>query len=776
MKVLFAVSNENISAQIVKKYQREYKEIISYKNMYYFNAIAKELQRDKSYDRIVIGEDLEPFSSNNYDAIDKFIFEKLDNISDEATGSEGDIPIILLCSDRRSKSEPMLVKIFGLGIYNALLSPDKSLDNVCKLLNRPRSKKEAKTYYKIDSEEVNYQSENENNVSELEIQNILKHYKRLGRDEDKYIESFNNIAAQYNDAQLRIITRFLPLNVKAVLEERSPKYQSVMTFGDASSTINTLKEQKKKENGLNINFLDNNKQGRPTKPVIVPTAVNRTAKKLTNSAKTSNVIGNVKQESNNKVQKQINAIDEDLFEDIDTTVPTIEFEEKTEPVVEPVKRGRGRPRKNPVVTEEIENKPKRGRGRPRINPIPDEEDTVLPGFNEIEEDENEDILPGFDDINEMEDTTLPGFDDISNEEESDVLPGFEEINSNEDTLPGFDSFNDNEPKSYENQNNNNSFLNEKSNNWNTTSNITTYSENSNYSSSTSRVNNLLSKDKKVVAFVGTTKNGTSFLVNNLGKTVANMGIKTAILDLTSNRNSYYIFTNNDERLRGIAYESIRKLRSGIASGISVDKNLDVYTALPGDKLPLEDVDNILATLVQNYSLVLLDCDFTSPADYFGAAQEIYIVQSLDILTIQPMTAFLRELKAKDILKEEKIRIVINKEVRIKGLTPNAIIGGLAFYNDPAMSFMTELFNKEKVKYITIPFDESTYIKYLENVMECEISTNGYSREFNYKMKELSNMVYPLVGNKFKSSNNSYSYGNTFSNNMNSTLEQMKRNY
>lgn len=776
MKVLFAVSNENISAQIVKKYQREYKEIISYKNMYYFNAIAKELQRDKSYDRIVIGEDLEPFSSNNYDAIDKFIFEKLDNISDEATGSEGDIPIILLCSDRRSKSEPMLVKIFGLGIYNALLSPDKSLDNVCKLLNRPRSKKEAKTYYKIDSEEVNYQSENENNVSELEIQNILKHYKRLGRDEDKYIESFNNIAAQYNDAQLRIITRFLPLNVKAVLEERSPKYQSVMTFGDASSTINTLKEQKKKENGLNINFLDNNKQGRPTKPVIVPTAVNRTAKKLTNSAKTSNVIGNVKQESNNKVQKQINAIDEDLFEDIDTTVPTIEFEEKTEPVVEPVKRGRGRPRKNPVVTEEIENKPKRGRGRPRKNPIPDEEDTVLPGFNEIEEDENEDILPGFDDINEMEDTTLPGFDDISNEEESDVLPGFEEINSNEDTLPGFDSFNDNEPKSYENQNNNNSFLNEKSNNWNTTSNITTYSENSNYSSSTSRVNNLLSKDKKVVAFVGTTKNGTSFLVNNLGKTVANMGIKTAILDLTSNRNSYYIFTNNDERLRGIAYESIRKLRSGIASGISVDKNLDVYTALPGDKLPLEDVDNILATLVQNYSLVLLDCDFTSPADYFGAAQEIYIVQSLDILTIQPMTAFLRELKAKDILKEEKIRIVINKEVRIKGLTPNAIIGGLAFYNDPAMSFMTELFNKEKVKYITIPFDESTYIKYLENVMECEISTNGYSREFNYKMKELSNMVYPLVGNKFKSSNNSYSYGNTFSNNMNSTLEQMKRNY
>ena len=170
MKVLFAVSNENISTQIVKKYQKEYKEIISYKNMYYFNAIVKELQRDKSYDRIVISEDLEPFANNNYDAIDKFLFEKLDNISDEATGMSGeDIPIILISTDRRTKSEPILVKLFGIGIYNALLGQDRSTANVCALLNKPRSKKEAKIYYKIESDEVNYKSESEENVSEAEI-------------------------------------------------------------------------------------------------------------------------------------------------------------------------------------------------------------------------------------------------------------------------------------------------------------------------------------------------------------------------------------------------------------------------------------------------------------------------------------------------------------------------------------------------------------------------------------------------------------------------------
>ena len=115
MKVLFAVNNEKVSESIIKKYQEKYKEIISVKNVYYFNAIIKELQRDKSYDRVVISEDLEPYSNKNYDMIDKFIFEKLDSISDEASNSdEGEIPIILICADRREKGEQILLKLFSI--------------------------------------------------------------------------------------------------------------------------------------------------------------------------------------------------------------------------------------------------------------------------------------------------------------------------------------------------------------------------------------------------------------------------------------------------------------------------------------------------------------------------------------------------------------------------------------------------------------------------------------------------------------------------------------
>ena len=116
MKVLFAVHDEKVSLSIVKKYQREYKEIISYKNVYYYNAIIKELQRDKTYDRIIIDEELEEFTSTSYEEKDKFIFNKLDNITDEASNSKGkEIPIILICTERRTKGEDVLVKLFGIG-------------------------------------------------------------------------------------------------------------------------------------------------------------------------------------------------------------------------------------------------------------------------------------------------------------------------------------------------------------------------------------------------------------------------------------------------------------------------------------------------------------------------------------------------------------------------------------------------------------------------------------------------------------------------------------
>lgn len=782
MKVLFAVSNEEISESIVKRYQREYKEIISYKNVYYFNAILKELQKDKNYDRIVISEELEAFTHTQYDQIDKFIFDKLDGISDEASNLKGeDIPIILICSDRREKSESMLVKLFGIGIYNALLGNDRSVDNVCQLLNKPRSKKEAKIYYKIDSDDVTYQSENENDVSEVEIQNILAHYKRLGKDEDKYVESFNRIASQYNDVQLRIITKFLPLNVRAVLEEKSEKYQQIISFN--SKVSDNLRAQsivkRKEEEGTSSKLLTNpDKEKILSKPVVIPSAVN---------------MSGVKKFAKSKPEVEPETIFEPLEPEIETTqtqepeieeLPMVEetpvIPEIDAEIEEPKKR-RGRPRKNPLPEEKEVQAPKRGRGRPRkVEPVEEVLEEQQPETKTISQPEEEDetILPGFEDYNEPEKNILPGFEEKT--EEDNILPGFDEKSEENNILPGFEDDDEKQEETYnqpETPKQENYYQ-----NYNMNQIQNTYQQHEDVD-----ISSLLTANKKVACFIGTSKNGTSFIVNNLAEITSSMGIDTAILDTTKNRNSYYIYTKNEEELRNTAMNCVNNLLNGNALGINAGKNLTVYTSLPTETEGIENAGAILQTLLKKHSLVLIDCDFDTPMEYFPKTQEIYLVQTFDVLTIQPLTAFLRELKSKNILDQNKLRVILNKAVKIRGVNDKTIIGGMAYYNDPAMSFMTELFDKATVRYITIPFDEDVYAKYLEGVINCEISIKGYPKNIVQIFKELSNIVYPVVSGKAtygstKGSAKKSTYvppqiqSNGFTPSMNSTLDQMKKRY
>ena len=758
MKILFAVNNEKISKSIIKKYQSDYKEIISYKNVYYFNAILKELQKDNTYDRIIISEDLEPFTNNNYEQIDKFIFERLDNISDEATNStRADTPIILICSDRRTKSDEILVKLFSIGIYNALIGTDRNIDEICKLIKVPRTKKEAKIYYKIDAEEVTYQSENENDVSESEIQSILAHYKKIGRDEQKCVDSFDSIAQQYTDVQLKVIASFLPLNVKAILEEKSPKYQQIMSLmGEKRSSTGTAKTKDIEDNGLKIGFIESSNGKRNLgRPVIIPSAVN-TNKVKKMSAKTT-------ASSGLNIPEPIEPIIDGIDDEDTSSVP--------EPVEEVKTKRRGRPPKKKTEEEVVkaeESKPKR-RGRP---PKKKQEEITMPGFDDDDDEPQVKTMPGFDDDDEPQVNTVPGFDD-DDESQANTIPGFDD----DDNDPQIDNSSD-----FSSTTQSNGYIpfdlnspTGRSNDYNQTK-LT----NTRRTYPTDAIDALLTREKKIVTFVGTSKNGTSFLVNNLALSLSKKGIDVAILDATRNRNAYYIYTENEEDLRQIAEKSIQNLINGVAAGLKVDKNLTVYTALPDDDVPMEQYEEILSTLVKNHSLILIDCDFETDFGYFAASQEIYLVQSMDIITIQPLTAFLRDLQSKNIYQPENLRIVINKELPVKTLTVKNIIGGLSFYNDPSMSFMRELFNRETAKYCTIPFEIATYSKYLEGLVNCKISLNGYSKEFMQALRTLENMVYPLMeptpaSNRGAKSNNNYER-TRFSNEMNDTLNQMKKNF
>ncbi len=252
---------------------------------------------------------------------------------------------------------------------------------------------------------------------------------------------------------------------------------------------------------------------------------------------------------------------------------------------------------------------------------------------------------------------------------------------------------------------------------------------------------LLQGNKKIVAFVGSSKSGTSFLLNTTAKLLSSKGINVAILDATKNKSSYYIYTKSQDGLRKIAWKSIEKLSQGIANGIKADENLTVYTGLPNEKEFLEKVESVLRTLIKNHTVILIDCDYDTPIDYFKYAQEIYLVQSMDILAIQPFTEALSKIEEKGLIEERKFRIIINKFLKIDGVSEKEIIGGMAFYNEPAMSYMKQLFNKNTIRYMVIPFDEDICTRYIKGVSQCEISLNGYSNEFLQILGVLADNIY-----------------------------------
>ena len=1120
MKVLFAVNDEKDAESITRMYQKEFKEIITSKTVYYYNAIIKELQKDKSYDRIVISEDLEMFSSNNYQAVDKFVFEKMDAISDEATNNEGgDIPIILLAMDRRTKNDPLLVKLFGLGIYNVLLGKDRSVQKVAELINKPRSKKEAKAYYRVETEKVSYSSDEDNNgVSESEMQSILNHYKRIGGNIPKCVRSFDSIISQYSEEQAKLIAKSLPKSVTEILEDNSDSYRKLLGIeGQRFPGIGAKKDNDYVEKEIETS-------SKLKQPVIIPTAVSskkinrvRSAEEIRRAKlrlekekaqeeaqkreeerierekaemarkkreqllkeraeaeakrraeveakrkerekilrerakaearrkeeeriarekaeeearrKEEERIAREKAEeearrkeeeriAREKAEKEARRKEEERIarekaeeearrkeeeriarekaeeearrkeeekmarEKTKTMATKSTKEENYDDEIVTTKRRRGRPRKNPVIEEvdennEVEDVPvKRRRGRPRKNPIivenekedevvsnrkntttkesdnkqnkhnddidkdndldefdnlnynddeinddkyyndkyesdkyddesdkyddesdiydddddfdyddydldddyksedleedyNDDKDSKLSEFDDYddknlddtsdyEDEEDDDTLPGFDDYDDEEsedskdtldyededkeeDDTLPGFDDYDDEEseeskdaldyededeeEDDTLPGFEDYDDEEsedskdtldyededeeeddDPLPGFDEDEDDndfkdtennykeddddiddmfdyddeednkEEEKKENQTQHNgTFKGINNRNYRYDNNLADSIKDLKETEETQEYNvdtdNLITSNQKIISFVGTSKNGTSFIVNNLAELFSNKGINTAILDLTKNKNSYYVYTNNENELKEKAQTCLDKLKQGIADGVQVNKNLTVYTSLPNEDDSLDEVTAIIHTLLENYSIVLLDCDFDTDVRYFKVAQEIYLVQSLDVLTIQPLTAFLRDLKVKNILDTSKLRIIINKNIKMKLLNERNLIGGMSSYNDPAMTYMTELFDENTIKFITIPFEDQVYVKYLESLVNCNINLKGYSKNFMSSLNKLADMVYPTINGKKAKENY-----NNFSKNTNSILDKMKKKY
>ena len=246
--------------------------------------------------------------------------------------------------------------------------------------------------------------------------------------------------------------------------------------------------------------------------------------------------------------------------------------------------------------------------------------------------------------------------------------------------------------------------------------------------------------KKVVCVVGAPKVGTTFCINAIATSLFRRDIKVGIVDLTRKRDTYTLYTYDNEGKRAIAAESMKYASNGLNEPLVYGK-LSVYTGMPGEDRKQYNPANVVETAMNNNSVVLIDCDFSTPVDYYRLAQEIYVIQDMDVLNVNLITIFLRELKTRGI-PMNKIRVIINKHVKC-GLTSKDILDGIATYTSPDLKMFDDLFTASEMTYHILPFDQENYVKYIEMMYKYSNTFNSFTREFKESLDQIVNAIYPI---------------------------------
>lgn len=239
MKVLFAMGNDQVSTNVANRYYEKYGEVLEYKNVFFFKALIEEVKRDKTYDRIIINEELEQFRARDLEQIDRYLFNSIDKITDELQDSD----IIFICSDRREKGDAFVNKLFSIGIYNLLLGDDRNINPLCEIIKKPKTKREAKQYLNIDSSSiVDTPMTRDDEVDEHQMRNILSYYEGIKNSPEKYVETFDSISEQYSRTQLKIILSTLPKQYRDVITQ-AERYKYLLGGPEQSASQQQQKAQ-----------------------------------------------------------------------------------------------------------------------------------------------------------------------------------------------------------------------------------------------------------------------------------------------------------------------------------------------------------------------------------------------------------------------------------------------------------------------------------------------------------------------------------------------------
>ena len=806
MKVLFAIGNEQTSKKVAEKYYNKYGEELEYKNVFYFKALLEEVKKDKTYDRIVISEDLEQFYVKSIEAFDRIIFNYIDSITDEIEDSE----IIFICSDRRTKQNDSFVeRLFNIGVYNMLIGDERTIEPLCDCIKKPLNKKEAKRHLHITSiVSEGSPLASDDTVEEDQIMSILKYYDNMrinGKtSQAEYVKAFDDISEQYNKNQLKVILLCLPADVRNAVYD-SNRYTFLMDEDEISRRETKEKAQKKisnkpaKRGGL-FGILRDNRNKETQKPMPEVT-VDNNQKEMERQQKEQEALARqqaelkakqetmVKQEAELKAKAEREALARAELQKNTQVITAPENRNLVENTTKPSENDIEIDVMNSVSDKNSANEQDELRKRVEQEALAKqqeelkrkaEQEALARQQEELKKKAEQEAL-----ANEQEELKRKAEqealarqeeelkrkaeqealarqqEELKRKAEQEALARQQEElkkKAEKEALAKEQEKNVNVPPVMSNTNNmkieqdrfeaerrkleqekqaleeEKRRLREQTERLNQNTGMTTTTQNEANYDEPRRID-----FKKMVLFVGSNKSGTTFTVNAVAHALAAQKITVGMLDMTRDKSMYYIYNQDDRDLRNIASECMQKLSEGIDSYIPVKRNLKVYTSVSSsDSRKAYRNRTVIDTVREANNLVIVDADFSTPFEYFEKANEIYIVQDLDIMKIQETTLFLRELKNKSI-DMNKIRIVINKYVKTM-LTPKKLIEGLSYYNDPQMSFIDELLSN-KVPYFIIPFAVENYVKYIEGMLKNELDYKKYTPEFTEAINALANSVF-----------------------------------
>ncbi len=810
MKVLFAIGNAAVSEEVKKQYYELYEEKLESKDVFYFKAILEEVKRDKSYDRIVIAEQLEPMQNNIVSTNDQIIFNNIDSITDEIDNSV----IIFICSDNRTKSDSLMSRLYNIGIYNILMGDERQPRQLCSLLREPRNKREAKEYLRsnpaLGEESVVIPDEG---VDERELLNILNYFDRL-RTKEEYLNSFAGIVDQYNDEDLMVIVATLtkklekrgPEIFEALKEDpRFSKYcgwvdkentepdskagilgflKGKKTFSGASNNLKKMIKSHRKDSDINPISEDNKSQvdsnslsseGVRLAEIEEQERANQERERVQNDNLIAEQEAAIKaqqeammkaqQEAMMKAQQEemIKAQQEAMMKAQQEAMQNAQQEAMQNAQQEAMQKAqqeamqkaqqeamqkakqeamqkaqqeamqKAQQEAMQKAQQEAINNREQEELQSKLNNVISQSSQQNNGFSFQNNDDSfvfdtSTNQSGMQELTQEEILRAQQVESLRKQQEQ-IQKEREELRARQQELEAgvggsIFSTNSSPAGNFEEP-------------------IKTESQPNTQGASDFDSLQIQKNYKKVVAFIGTNKVGTSFISNSIGTLLAQKGVKVAILDMTKTRGLYWFYGDETLKRRDIVSSCMTNLSNGIASPIHVGKNkgLALYTTIPGG-----DEDNrkqykhrsIVDTAKRSSDILIIDCDFTTPYEYLEQAQEIYIVVDFDLVKVQETVQFLKELKSNQI-DWSKLRVVVNNAVKSKINAKKIIKGALKYYNDPNMTYTDEF--EEIKQYVEFELEPSNFANYIDSMENGNLNVDKYSLLMKRSLNDLVSMIY-----------------------------------